>query len=512
LRIAIRRNPAEFKANQQTIGKNVKTLGNRSRSDWNAEGAKRRGVEFVRFENRSLVLLTLTGLKQTKRGGCEMGQCETKQNECPERRRNGMGQLSLVEHALCPLDPGLSLSANAAFEYEYHFTDSNRHQRIAKARVICPGGLSASDDFFLWGLLALTFSQPEPDGELHATPHYCLRRLGLIDQHSRRGGRQYQQFADAIERLSLVSYRNDAFYDPVRAEHRRVSFGFLSYSLPLDPESSRAWRIAWDSIFYECVRATGGHMRFDLAVYRQLDPASRRLFLFASKLFSRRGTTPQLDLRHLAVNVMGFQPTVAVRDLKQKVGRSVGVLTKLGVFAPAAEQGLFRKRGPGRYAVLLHRGGFFQRRVPASLASMGASSALDELLRSLGLEEAVIVRMQRRYPQRLLGEWADITFAAKERFGPGFFKKSAQAYFVDNVQNASQGARTAPEWWHELRALERKRRRSANPVGACVADESGAVLDRIREAVFESAPEPASNRDGLAPIKSILLSLSPKKQ
>jgi len=94
-----------------------------------------------------------------------------------------------------------------------------------------PSGLSSpfrelirrgSDFNWVEALLALTFSQPEENGELHATPHYCLRSLGLIDQHSRRGGRQYQQFADAIERLSLVRYRNDAFYDPVRTEHRRV--------------------------------------------------------------------------------------------------------------------------------------------------------------------------------------------------------------------------------------------------------------------------------------------------
>ena len=55
-------------------------------------------------------------------------------------------------------------------------------------------------------------------------PHYCLRRLGVIDQFARRGGRQYSQFMQAIERLSLVRYRNDKFYDPLRGEHRRVSF------------------------------------------------------------------------------------------------------------------------------------------------------------------------------------------------------------------------------------------------------------------------------------------------
>ena len=77
----------------------------------------------------------------------------------------------------------------------------------------------------------------------------------MIDQHARRGGRQYRQFADALERLSGIRYQNHAFYDPLRGEHRRVSFGLLSYSLPLDCESSRAWRIFWDPLFFEILAA-----------------------------------------------------------------------------------------------------------------------------------------------------------------------------------------------------------------------------------------------------------------
>ena len=188
----------------------------------------------------------------------------------------GLGQLTLVEHALCPLDPGQSLRENAVFETGYFYSDKNRHQRKATVRVTCPCGLSPADEFYLWGLLGLTFADCDPkggpgvpaDSEFHATPHYCLRRLGLVDPRGNRGGRQYQQFAAALDRLAQVSYASDAFYDPVRAEHRRVRFGFLSYSLPLDPDSSRAWRIAWDPIFFDLVRPLGGQFRFDLATYR----------------------------------------------------------------------------------------------------------------------------------------------------------------------------------------------------------------------------------------------------
>ena len=64
--------------------------------------------------------------------------------------------------------------------------------------------------------------------------------------------------------------QSDAFYDPIRGEHRAVSFGFLNYSLPLGEESSRAWRFAWDPIFFELAQATGGALSFDLTLYRQL--------------------------------------------------------------------------------------------------------------------------------------------------------------------------------------------------------------------------------------------------
>lgn len=64
-----------------------------------------------------------------------------------------------------------------------------------------------------------------------------------------------------------MRYQNDAFYDPVRGESRAVSFGLFNYSLPLDLGSSRAWRFAWDPIFFELALATGGALSFDLSLY-----------------------------------------------------------------------------------------------------------------------------------------------------------------------------------------------------------------------------------------------------
>jgi len=62
-----------------------------------------------------------------------------------------LAQLSLVEHSLCPLDVSASLVENLVHDAAYLYLDRNRHMRQAKARVIMPGGLSASDEFYLWG-------------------------------------------------------------------------------------------------------------------------------------------------------------------------------------------------------------------------------------------------------------------------------------------------------------------------------------------------------------------------
>ena len=143
---------------------------------------------------------------------------------------------------------------------------------------------------------------------------------------SGNGGKNYILFRNAINRLAAVTYRNDHFYDPVRGEHRDVGFGFLSYSLPLDPQSSRAWRFAWDPIFFEFCQATGGALRFDFKTYRSLDPACRRLYLLLKKIFWRNETSPEFDLRDLAVNIIGFSPTQETCKLKQKVVRCIDTL------------------------------------------------------------------------------------------------------------------------------------------------------------------------------------------
>ena len=169
-----------------------------------------------------------------------------------------------------------------------------------------------------------------------------------------------------------------------------VSFGLFSYSLPLDLDSSRAWRIVWDSAVLRVLQAAASQLSFDLETYRQLDHASRRLFLLLSKVFWRRPLSPHFDLRHLAVNVLGFSANLATRTLKAKVKRCADVLQRHEVLAtpPAATDRVFHKQGKGRYGAQFVRGTYFDRRRPTRKALAIEDSPLADPLRAIGFDSA----------------------------------------------------------------------------------------------------------------------------
>jgi hypothetical protein len=381
-------------------------------------------------------------------------------------RTKGLTQLSLVEHALCPLDAAQSLRRNFVHETNYFFTDANRNRKRADVQVYCPAGLSAADEFYLWGLLAITLSQPNATSQLSATPHFCLRQLGCIDSNRGKGGNTYDSFRQAIMRLAAVHYQNNRFYDPIRGEHRDVGFGFFSYSLPLNEDSSRAWRFHWDPIFFEICQASASALVFDLTTYRDLEGASRRLYLLVKKIFWRNDSTPEFEVRHLAVNVLGFAPTLDTWKLKQKLVSTIQALIDHdilclppGVGSPAE---LFRKSGVGEHHVRLYRGSHFDQASPATHADNSESPFHDQL-KAIGFDEPSIHRILQRYDGRLIAEWSDITLAAKEKQGDTFFTNSPQAYFSDNIKHAAAGTRTPPDWWREMRLREERLRKDNAP-------------------------------------------------
>ena len=393
-------------------------------------------------------------------------------------RVTGLGQLSLVEHALCPLNPRASLVDNLVYATKYSFPNEHGTRSYAQARVFSPLGLSAADELYLWGLLALSLLPADAEPELVATPHWILRQLGVINQTNKRGGRQYKQFADALKRLSAVTYMNDGFYDPVRSEHRRVSFGFFSYSLPEDPKSSRAWRIVWDPLFFEMVKHAAGQFRFDLAVYRELDNASRRLFLFASKVLSRRKQLKALKLEHVAVDLLGFSDSLSTAEMKAKVSRCIKKLEEMHVIS---EGEVFRTK-PGNYFVKMSQGLYFKEVKKRSYQADAYNSPLLETLRNIGFEDEPAIRLIRRFPPRLLSEWCDITQAAQERFGKKFFSASPMAFLVDSIDKAHKGTRGTPEWWQKLKRDEEKPRE--------LSRESKQMMAKLRTELFGSTARP----------------------
>lgn len=410
-----------------------------------------------------------------------------KQHRIPQQGSVGVGQLSLVEHALCPLES--KRGANLVHRVCYRFTDAERRRQTAQVRIFAPLGLFPGDELYLWGLLALTLAQPDADGALDATPHWCLRQLGLIDSGKRRGGRQYRQFSAALERLSAVSYLSSACYDPMRGEYREVSFRFFSYSLPANPESNRTWNIVWDDVFFQLVQAAGGSMRFDLNVYRSLDPAARRLFLLINKVGYRQGRIPVFDLKHLAVDVLGLSPTLAIRDMKVKVSRTLRRLEAVGVIQGSQIQGSqIQGVAPRQFTVTFERGSALNTK--AVRKTDGIESPLIGGLLALGFDRDSASSLVRRYPRKLVALWTDITQAALERFGRKHFRKSPMAYLVDSLSKAAQGIRTPPDWWQEARKAEQN---SEEPT-----PENREVFSRLLDEVFGSDRRDTNAGGGLS--------------
>jgi hypothetical protein len=365
--------------------------------------------------------------------------------------------MTVVESALCPLDRKNALQRGLRHESHFYFHAANGQKKRAKVEVTSAYGLSPNDEFYLWGLLALTFAQENPEPVFYATPHYCLRELGILDDPNKRGGKNYRDFRQVLKRLGGVTYWCDGFYDPVRAERGERIFHFLSCDRPLDPKSSRAWRIVWDKLFFEFVGSEGGHFAFDLATYREFDPATRRLFLLLRKVFHRRSRV-RFRLRELAVDQLGYAAERPVKKLKASVKQCIEKLLSRGVLSLGKASNinkLFRKNGTDDW-VTFYRGPYFEKKSGAAVARKVQESPAYEPLSSIGFADRDIGFLLKQFPITLLQQWADITLAARERFGTEFFKKSEQAFFRDNVNEAAAGRRTPPDWWVDIRREEQR--------------------------------------------------------
>jgi hypothetical protein len=143
-------------------------------------------------------------------------------------------------------------------------------------------------------------------------------------------------------------------------------------------------------------------LAFDLEVYRQLDAATRRLYLLLKKMFWKRSTPLRLDIRHLTVDVLGFSAARPTWDLKADLVTCIERLVEHGILSLGHEtsaKGLFRKLHKGQFSVMFHRGLNFDRH------SVATRDVLDsphyELLQTIGFEHPAIARILRTYSSKL---------------------------------------------------------------------------------------------------------------
>src|SRR5439155_4828294 len=84
-----------------------------------------------------------------------------------------------------------------------------------------------------------------------------------------------------------------------------------------------------------------------------------------------------------------------------------------------------------------------------------------------------------------------------------YFKKSPQAYLVDNLKNAAKGNRTPPDWWHDVRRAEARTQAKSQEASAemtpnaapDLSDDSREAYERIAKemfAVFRAGGQPES--------------------
>jgi hypothetical protein len=199
--------------------------------------------------------------------------------------------------------------------------------------------------------------------------------------------------------------------------------------------------------------------------------------------------SPRFDLTHLAINVLGFSPSVATWDLKAKVWRCILRLAELQVVTVQDKQSLFVKKNRGQYSITLERGGYFARKRFARQATRIDETTVHEPLRSLGFDDGGIRWLVKTFPMPMLREWTDIALAAKEKFGASHFKKSPQAWLVDNLKNAAVGRRTPPDWWHEQRRAENQARPLASSPGRASTRDTPTLDGDSRQAFGQIASD-----------------------
>jgi len=400
---------------------------------------------------------------------------QKKQN--PEKRyrlpgitREGIGQLSLLETALWPLQGGLKATT---FGTTFSFNSAGE-QRQGNVTVYAPLGVQPVDEYVLWGLLGVSLSRKPADRTLLMTPYWLMKRLGLAT-----GGSQYEQLRKSLERLAAIAYQNTAFYNPVTQQHERVTLHFFSTYLPTSGRGGlvdvqRVWRIEWSPMFFQMCQATGGTLLFDLDLYRQLTPAARRLFLKLKDRFWRSKRV-FMNVDDLTINGLGFSAQRPLKKRKYDLISCMRELLDLQIIelgrGQTEPQQLFLRRSKGVYVVQFFEGDYFrQPMAPRTVTQQRGitDDPLYEPLRTIGVDEGGIRRLFKQHSRRLIEQWIRVTDVAMHDRPRGFpgFKVSPAAFLI----NALDNGRLPPDWIY-AHEKERKREQWEQERAATAASE-----------------------------------------
>lgn len=412
-----------------------------------------------------------------------------KRYRLPGVERPGIAQLSLLETALWPLQPGTLLSNQ--FQTEYEFTTA-AGRKTATVTVRAALGLKPQDELFLWGLLGATLGRSDGEPTLLATPYWMLKHLGL-----ETGGFQYTEIRESLLRLAVASYQNTGFYNPDTKEHEYAAFQFLSIFLPTvggvgeAVDNDRCWRIEWNPAFFRFCNATGGNLLFDIDLYRRLSPASRRLFL---KLKDRFWRTKRvfMNVDDLTINGLGFSAGRLLAKRKFDLLNCIRELLEQEVLSLGRGQTdpkeSIWKRGKGSYIVSFFEGEYFRKPMAARTTSQKNAIMDDPLyepLRKIGVDGPAIRRLLQDHSRNLIQRWVRITDAAMNERPRGFagFRVSPAAFLIDGVQHG----RTLPDWMHAHEKCQEKRQWELQHIPIAAAElDLRHEYDRERKSALNS--------------------------
>jgi hypothetical protein len=207
-------------------------------------------------------------------------------------------------------------------------------------------------------------------------------------------------------------------------------------------------------------RATGGTLLFDLDIYRELSPASRRLFLKLKDRFWRSKRV-FLNVDDLTVNGLGFSAERPLFKRKFDLTNCIRELLDQGVIELGRGQSdpreLFLKRSKGCYVVVFYEGPYFRQAISKRTLRQQKAVTTDPLyepLRTIGVDEQGIRRLFSGHSRRQLQQWIRITDAAIHEKPAGFpgFKVSPAAFLIDGIQNQ----RLPPDWIYDHEKRQRQ--------------------------------------------------------